>query len=594
MPDNDALRKLLDAASQAAQPTAFGWQTLPARLAHTAQQQPRSLGRWATLPIGVSAAAVLFLIVWLGRFGPERVVASDLPIEVKQVQVDLTVLSVAETDGETLYMPILHRLGRRLMAMPGSGTPWRNLQEDLESFLRQDGAQPARKRTGQALVKDRRLVLNLKKGDNLVRFSDVAATIDPTSVRFESLTDPAGTTVVEQGFEYDLATADTLLGRSVDQEIVCIGTDGAETAGYLASFDAQTIVLVSEPSGKQRATQSLTRRSLRAVRLASLPEDLIVKPTLVWKLRTQTPGKHETILSYICGFVKWQADYVALVTPGTDKQPDLLDLNAWVTLENTSGSTYKDAGLRLIAGDVNRLKDPWAWRSPVPDILDQRAELVDGLVGSLALESVRRLREDQFVEQAFFEYRLYTLSLPTTVRDREIKQLQLFQKKGVKTTRRYVFDPELDSQRLAVELLAKNDKDNNLGVPLPKGRVAVEQRGSDGETAVLGRVEIDHTAVKEELALRYMFASDVVGEHKEASVEKLDKKRTRHDYEIRVRNHKNEPIAVRAFSERLPRGGKLTQANATFEQHDAQRYMFEFRLAANAERTIRYSVEFEE
>src|SRR5439155_14360656 len=131
--------------------------------------------------------------------------AVEQPIEVRRESVDLTILSIAETEGETLYMPILG-----LVERPGS---------------------TRRKLSGQALVKDRRLVLNLKAGDNLVRFTDIAATIDPTSVRFVSTTDPAGTQVVEQNFEYDLANADSLLKRYLDKQITCIGKDGSETTG---------------------------------------------------------------------------------------------------------------------------------------------------------------------------------------------------------------------------------------------------------------------------------------------------------------------------------------------------------------------------
>src|SRR6185369_5283 len=109
---------------------------------------------------------------------------------------------------------------------------------------------------------------------------------------------------------------------------------------------------------KERTTQNVSRASLQAVRLSEKPADLVARPTLVWKLRTQQAGKHETMLSYICGFMKWQADYVIDVTPG--ESADLLEVNGWVTLENTSGSTYPRAGLRLIAGDVRRISDPWA------------------------------------------------------------------------------------------------------------------------------------------------------------------------------------------------------------------------------------------
>ena len=149
--------------------------------------------------------------------------------------------------------------------------------------------------TGQALVKDHRLILNLKEGDNVVRFSDVAATIDPTSVRFLSTTDPVGTQVVEQNFEYDLVNADGLLKRYIDKEITCIGRDGAETTGFLAAYDSENIVLASAPPDPERKTpretQILPRRTLQAVRLKEVPADLLVKPTLVWKLRAAKAGQ---------------------------------------------------------------------------------------------------------------------------------------------------------------------------------------------------------------------------------------------------------------------------------------------------------------
>ena len=326
-PEKQPLEDLLDAAGRAVQPSVPGWQTLPTRLAQTPQLQPWSLGRWATLPVGVAAVAAILLVlaVWLLHRQPLQ--AQDLPIVVQRQSVDLTVLSVAASETETLYMPVAQ---------------WQ--PEIRGNQLR-----------GQALVKDRRLVLHLKAGDNVVKFTDIAATIDPTSVRFESLTDPVGTTVVEQCFEYDLATADALLKRFIDREIVCVDKSGKETAGFLASYDDVTIVLASSPKDTERTTQEVNRDSLQAVRLSEMPADLIVKPTLVWKLRTQKPGKHDTLLSYICGFVKWHADYVIEVHPGDPGQPDILDVDGWVTLENTSGSTYPQAGLRLIAGDVRQI-----------------------------------------------------------------------------------------------------------------------------------------------------------------------------------------------------------------------------------------------
>jgi hypothetical protein len=425
----------------------------------------------------------------------------------------------------------------------------------------------------------------------MVRFTEVAATIDPTSVRFVSNTDPAGTQVVEQSFEYDLANADTLLKRYLDRKIICIGKDGQETMGYLASFDDDSIMLASEPTPppgqrKHRSTQSLSRPGLQAVRLEEAPRDLLVKPTLVWKLRARRAGKHDTTLSYLCGFIKWQADYVALVTPGQAQGPDLLDLTGWVSLDNTSGATYEKAGLKLIAGDVSRVRDPWALQE-VAELLLEAAPAAPAS-GGPAFGGVAR---KEFIEKSFFEYHLYTLTAPSTVRDKEIKQLNLLQRKGIKATRRYLYDPQRDP-RVSIELLAKNEKDNHLGIPLPKGRVSIEQRDRDGETGFLGHVDVDHTAVKEELKLKYGHAYDVTGEWRSVSQQFPGGKRSSTTYEMRIRNHKTEQIRVRAVA-RLGFIGTITKSTLPFQREDPETVHFDFALNPNTEQVITYTIQYQ-
>ncbi len=556
-PDPDPLEPLLDAAGRAAQPADPGWDRLADRLARTPQRRRRRLW-WLAPPLAAAAAAALFLALWLGPSQP--VSAKDPPIEVKRLDVDLTVLSASDQDAATLYMPLL-----RLGTFSIGGNPV---------------LPPS---TGQALVKDHRLILNLKEGDNVVRFADVAATIDPTSVRFVSTTDPVGTQVVEQNFEYDLVNADGLLKRYIDREITGVGRDGGETTGYLASYDSENIVLASAPPDpdrkKPRETQILPRRTLQAVRLKDVPADLLVKPTLVWKLRAAKAGKHDTTVSYLCGFVKWSASYVAVVAPGVPGQPDLLDLTGWVTLDNASGATYPKAGLKLIAGDVNRVRDPWA---ALIQTMGELGELRDKLADqTFAFDMPAQNKE--FVEKSFFEYHLYALTAPSTVRDKEVKQLNLLKRSGVKAERRYVYDPQNDGSRnLAVELTAKNEKENHLGIPLPKGRVTFEEIDTDGESAVTGHTEIDHTPVKEELTLRYGHAFDVVGDYKQ-----LDPTH----FEMRVRNHKmTDTIAARAVV-RIGMNQKITRASHDFVMHDVTTAHLDFAVPPNAEVVVNYTVE---
>src|SRR5262249_51343679 len=337
MPPEDPrpIERLLDRAGRAVQPTNAGWQGLPRRLAAIVQQRPWRWWWLAPAPLGVAAAIALFILFGGGPNSPISPPAArggePPPVKVERQDVELPTLSVAETEGETLYMPLLEKLGAPLMPNPPLMAAAAEQIGDSKRAFRPFQPPPVRKLTGQALVKDHRFVLNLQEGDNVVRFTEVAATIDPTSVRFLSNTDPEGTVVKEQNFEYDLVNADALLKRYIDRKIVCIFKDGHEVTGYLASHDENALVLTSEPppppgEKNARSTQRLTRSEVQAIRLNEVPSGLLVKPTLVWKLHTGKPGKHDTTLSYLCGHIKWEADYVAVVTPSEGLQPDLLDI----------------------------------------------------------------------------------------------------------------------------------------------------------------------------------------------------------------------------------------------------------------------------
>jgi hypothetical protein len=283
--------------------------------------------------------------------------------------------------------------------------------------------------------------------------------------------------------------------------------------------------------------------------------------------------------------VKWQADYVAIVTPGDDRGPDLLDLTGWVSLENASGTTYTKAGLKLIAGDVNRVRDPWAPPPPEGKVLEDELTFGLGMLGD-------RIKAKEFVEKSFFEYHLYTLTAPSTVRDKEIKQLKLLRREGVKADRLYVYDPQIDARRVGIEVEAKNDKDNHLGLPLPKGRVTFEQRDADGETAFTGQTEIDHTAVKETLKLRHGFAFDVAGESAQLNYEQLGPRHYRTQNRMVVRNHKGVEIPVRAVVHLGPMN-QITKASMPFEIQDVNTAYFNFRLKANSEQEILYTVDYQ-
>ena len=616
------MEALLDRVGRWCQPRHPGWDTLlkrlgpqqageagleeerPSRRAATGRSEPAgrrtALRRWLALAAGLLLAVTMLglAIVLMLNPGGTRAVAGDLPVEVQRRGIELTVFSASDEQEPTLYMPLVSAGG--LGDGVGGVSQQKVQQAEDENVQRQflpgrrGGPAVARSR-GMGLVKDQRMVLHLKAGDNVVKFTDVAATIDPTSVRLTSETDPtgiqAGIQVVEQNFEYDLASGDALLKRSLDRRVTCIGKEDKELLeGFLVSYDDEALSLADappspDPKAPRPKVQSVTRRQLKAIRIDEMPNDLHTRPTLVWKLRAAKRGDHLATLTYLCGNVVWQADYVAAIEKTGPDGRDTLDLTGWVTLDNRSGTTYERAGLKLIAGDVHRVADPWA----VPE--RRLHEDFFQAFGAIQLREEEKMKE--FTTKDFFEYKLYTLSQPSTVADNQIKQLSLLRAAGVQGQRRFLFDPARHATELTVELVVKNEKSNGLGLPLPKGRVTFVGRDADGESHFLGRDQIDHTPKGEELVLKLGRAFDLSGEHRHVRTEVPHPNRRIETHEIRVRNHRDAEIRVRAVAHLEPSlNWQIVRTTDEYAKHDFQTLHFDFPLKANTEKRVEYTVDY--
>jgi hypothetical protein len=305
----------------------------------------------------------------------------------------------------------------------------------------------------------------------------------------------------------------------------------------------------------------------------------------------------------------WRADYVAVIRH-SGAEGDTLDLKAWVTIDNRSGTPYEDAGLELIAGDVNRVRDPWA---PVPKRQENRYLFGVGVNSDLGTMGLLK----EFIEKSFFEYKLYTLNQPSTIKDRQIKQLSLFEAEDVKARRRYVCRSDEGSNlHPEVQLLLKNEKENRLGRPLPKGMVTFTALDPDGDSQLLARQEIDHTAKDEELKLDMGRAFDVVYGYRVVETKRPAEKQMIRTHEFRIRNHKPYEVQVRAVAgllerqafwryDTLPNGllrgvqelrdaktWEIVDATDQFSKHDDRTVHFDVRVAADSEKTIRYTVDY--
>ena len=441
---------------------------------------------------------------------------------------------------------------------------------------------------GDAIVRETRTI-DVPAGVGEVRFEDVAATIDPTTVKFRSLTDPEGTAVIEQNYEYDLVSADKLLEKYLGQKVEVVTQDGATFTGMLMSFDQRQLVI--QESGS--VLRIIGRPdNVKNVTCIGLPEGLIIKPTLMWLLQSAAGGSQSVEVAYGAGGCGWRADYTAVL----NDDDTALDLSGWVTLTNNSGKTYNDASLKLMAGEVHRAPE---------------AKMAGGRAGSMSL-GLRMDESAAFQEKSFAEYHLYTLPRRTTIKDRQIKQIELLSAASVPVKKEYLFDPLRDLSpywsgpmmdenfsvgdkgKTQVFIIFKNDKASNLGMPLPAGRMRLFKMDG-GDMEFVGEDNIEHTPKDEKLEILMGNAFDIAGERTRTNfVSGRGARWMEESFEIKVRNHKDQPITVNA-REHLFRwvNWKLTSWNHDYEKLDAQTIQFPIALAPDQEKIITYTVRYE-
>ncbi len=441
-----------------------------------------------------------------------------------------------------------------------------------------------------AVVKEMRTLL-LSDKVATVKFTDVAKRIDPTSVHFKSLTDPTGTRVLEQNYEYDLVGADKLLSKYIDRELNVTTQDGRSYRGALLSFDRSQLV-IQGVDGKLYMVQR--QDNITDIKFEALPEGLLTKPTLVWKLATKKPGEHKTQVAYQTSGLSWHADYNVVLNEDDTE----MDMTGWVTINNQSGASYKDAKIKLIAGDVRKVQ-------PIPSPTPQSVRIKE-----LAFAEVA---DAGFEQQSFFEYHLYTLGRPSTVNENQVKQIELLTAARVPVTKRYVFEPngrywhrkygDKNLYKVNVFIELTNDEKSNLGMPLPKGKVRVYKQAppAPGAPGIAGRFvkdlefvgedKIDHTPRDEQVKLYIGDAFDLVGEKK--ILKHRNERRWRQQViQITLRNHKEDAANI-VVREHLGQGNwTISDQSHPFKKDDAKTVEFVVPVAARGASVLTYTVDY--
>jgi hypothetical protein len=464
-----------------------------------------------------------------------------------------------------------------------------------------------------ALVKESREV-TLKQGTGEVRFSDVTSLLEPDSVVLRDRRDPGGLRILEQNYEGDPLSEGALLrrheGKVLTFRTVNPATGAVETtrgrlirSGYQGEVGAWQSRRGWQPIGLATTSVSPIVEVDGKV-LFSLPgqpvfdplqADAILKPTLLWKLWSDRAGPRELEVSYLTGGMRWEATY-NLVAP---EKGDRFDLVGWVTLENESGAEFRDARIKLMAGDVSKV---------APEMKAMLGRRV------LAMEA-DAMPGPPVTEKAFDEYHLYTLSEPTTLRQREIKQVEFCRGDQLPGQRLYVYDgsmlqayggydveglqasPQYGTQgntKVATTIEFKNSKASGLGIPLPRGTMKLYRADTDGRREFIGENAIDHTPADETVRLHLGNAFDLKGERRQTDF-KVDTSRetATEAFEIKLRNHKKEAVEVRVV-EHLYRWStwKVAVSSDPYEKTDARTIEFRVKVAPDAEKVVTYRVNY--
>ncbi|NIA13011.1 MAG: DUF4139 domain-containing protein [Nitrospiraceae bacterium] len=423
---------------------------------------------------------------------------------------------------------------------------------------------------GLALVRDVR-ALSLPEGEVMLQFMDVAQQIRPETVSLRSTAAPGSVTIFEQNYEYDLISPAKLMEKYVGKQVRLINMDKD------IGFTEVTAELLSVNQGPvYKVGDEIFLGHPGNVVLPEIPENLIAKPSLIWTLGNR---KTEQTLeaTYLTNGISWRADYVITLA----KDDASLDVAGWVTMDNQSGATYRDATLKLVAGEVNVVERAF------------RAK------GGMVMRDMAMAADEMPREESFAEYHLYTMPRKTTIKQNQSKQLRLLSGTGVQCAKKYEYRgqaqfysnriPPMKNERVGVLLEFRNDKANQLGIPLPAGVMRIYQEDSDGMLQFAGEDRIDHTPKDEDIRLRMGKAFDVIGERVQTDYQRLSNKVHEAEFEITLRNHKESGIIVDVV-EPMPGDWTITNQSHPFEKRDAQTAVFSLPVEKDGEVKLTYRV----
>jgi hypothetical protein len=420
--------------------------------------------------------------------------------------------------------------------------------------------------------------LTLPSGRVSLRFADVAAQIRPETVHLASLTAAGSLSILEQNYQYDLLNPAKLLDKYVGREVTLVLRTLQNNTEVLTPTRA---TLLSNNGGQVWKINNqivINPTNIVETRFPDVPANLVATPTLVWDVENSGGNAQTVEASYLTNGMNWVADYVLVVNADDTRG----DLQGWVTLTNASGVGFENARLQLVAGNVNRVR--------------QNTDSISFSGG------VAKAAEQPFQEQSFFEYHLYTLQRPTSIREQETKQVSLLEAAGFNVSKEFVINGQpyyyrgFNSpgqpikEKVGVYMQFRNSQSNKLGMPLPAGTIRLYKKDDHGNQQFIGEDRIDHTPKDEDVRVKVGDAFDIVAERKQTDYKVIASGHVyEYAYEIKIRNHKNESATVIVNE---PIGGDWEIVSSTFRAEKTAAFAARFNVPVekDGEATLSYRV----
>ncbi len=423
------------------------------------------------------------------------------------------------------------------------------------------------------LIKDLRAI-DIPPGKGELRFMDVASHIMPVTVHVKSLDGPETFHVLEQNYEYDLMDGKKLLDKYVGKTIKIIDWNEFQDR----KEEVEAVLLSNNRDQIYRINDEIYIGHPGIKVLPEIPENLIAKPTLTWLYENESGKTHNLAVSYLTRNISWKADYVVVLNADDTSS----DISGWVTVDNKSGATYRNATLKLIAGEVHRAKE------------EDRAV-------RYAMEEMTKAGAPQFEEKGFFEYHIYDLTRPTTIKDNQTKQIRLFEVSDVGIEREFLvygitsyftgrYGENNPKQPVDVYVKFKNSTKNNLGMPLPEGIMRLYKLDEEGSQQFVGEDRIEHTPKDEEVTLKIGEAFDLVAEKVQTDFRKVTTKRYETEWEVTLRNHKDSDVTV-GLVEPLFGSWKVLKSSHAYKKVDAFTLRFDVKVPQDGEVKVTYRIQ---